>query len=76
MTADVQFGEIQARAGMLTSTRMFEEKKRSRQPREPDMTQLIDSTLEDSFPASDPPSWTASIARLAPARNVSFACDT
>lgn len=68
MTADVQFGEIQA--GMLTPTRMFEEKKRSRQPREPDMTQLIDSTLEDSFPASDPPSWTASVAQLAPARTV------
>lgn len=71
MTADVRFGEIQARAGMLTPTRMSEEKKRSGHPhREPDMTRLIDSTLEDSFPASDPPSWTASVAQLAPARTV------
>ena len=71
MTADVQFGEIQARAGMLAPTRMCEGKKRSGQPRrEPDMTHLIDSTLEDSFPASDPPAWTASVAQLAPARTV------
>lgn len=71
MTADVQFREIQARAGMLTPTLMSEEKKRpAHPPRESDMTQLIDSTLEDSFPTSDPPSWTASVARLAPARTV------
>jgi hypothetical protein len=56
---------------MLTPTRMSAEKKRPGEPRrEPDLTQLIDSTLEDSFPASDPPSWTASVARLAPARTV------
>lgn len=71
MTADVQFGEIQARAGMLTPTRIPAEKKRAGQPgRERDMTQVVDDTLEDSFPASDPPSWTASIARPAPARSV------
>jgi len=71
MTADFKFGGLQALAGMLTPTRIPAEKKRAGQPRrERDMTQVVDDTLEDSFPASDPPSWTASIARLAPARNV------
>jgi hypothetical protein len=28
----------------------------------------MDATLEDSFPASDPPSWTAAIARPVPRR--------
>ena len=28
---------------------------------------LVDDTLDASFPASDPPSWTASVARPAPA---------
>ena len=71
-TTDFQFGEVQARAGMLTPTRIVPaEKKRARQPnRERDMTWFVDNTLEDSFPASDPPSWTASVARPAPARNV------
>ena len=71
MTAPLQFGDLQARAGMRTPTRIPAEKKRAGQPRrERDMTQVVDDTLEDSFPASDPPSWTTSIARLAPARNV------
>jgi hypothetical protein len=70
MTADVRFGEIQARAGMLTPMRMSEKKRSGHPHREPDMTRLIDRTLEDSFPASDPPSWTASVAQLAPARSV------
>ena len=29
-------------------------------------TRLVDETLEDSFPASDPPSWTFGVARVAP----------
>ena len=40
------------------------------QARNEAMSSLVDDTLEDSFPASDPPSWTASVARLAPGRNV------
>ena len=69
---DFQVGEIQGRAGRLTPTRIVRaERKRLLQPDlEEDLAQSIDNTLEDSFPASDPPSWTASVARPAPARNV------
>ena len=72
MIAKVEFpfGEVQARAAMLTPAAIV----RAGTEREPNRNQaislLVDDTLEDSFPASDPPSWTASVARLAPARNV------
>jgi hypothetical protein len=71
-STDFEFGELQARAGMLTPMRVVPvEKTRAGQPvGERDMTWVVDITLEDSFPASDPPSWTASVARPAPARNV------
>ena len=64
---ETPFGEVQARAAMLTPAPIV----RARTEREPNRNQaisLVDETLEDSFPASDPPSWTASVARLAPAR--------
>ena len=69
---DFPFGEIQARADMLTPTRIVRaERKRGLQSGlERDLMRAIDNTLENSFPASDPPSWTASVARPAPARNV------
>ena len=71
-TTDFQFGEIQARADMLTPMRMMRaESKRSAQPRlVRDLARVVDNTLEDSFPASDPPSWTASVARPTPAPEV------
>ena len=69
-TTAFQFGEIQARNRMLTPERIARvEKARAGRPnRERDMTRSVDDTLEDSFPASDPPSWTGSVAR--PAYNV------
>ena len=39
---------------------------RRTQHRDEEMSRLVDSTLEDSFPASDPPSWTASVATPGP----------
>jgi hypothetical protein len=44
------------------------DRKRLPKPYRDHLTMLIDGTLEDSFPASDPPSWTTSVARPAPAR--------
>lgn len=70
--ADFLFGEVQARAVMLTPMPMVHaaRKRPRKQQRDEDMTRLVDSTLEDSFPASDPPSWTASVARPAPAGEI------
>jgi hypothetical protein len=70
--ADFPFDEIQARAVMLTPTPMVHaaRERPRKQHRDEDLTRLVDSTLEDSFPASDPPSWTASVARLAPAGQI------
>jgi hypothetical protein len=72
-TADFPFGKVQARGAMLTPSPMVRAAKErpGGQPRDEDVTRLVDGTLEDSFPASDPPSWTASIVRLAPAAEVS-----
>jgi hypothetical protein len=70
--ADHPFGEVQARAAMPTPTPMVHAEREGprKEQRDEDVTGLVDSTLEDSFPASDPPSWTASIARLAPVGQV------
>ena len=67
--ADLRFGQVQARAAMLAPSPMVRDAHgRPRgHHRDADMTHLVDGTLEDSFPASDPPSWTASIVRPAPA---------
>ena len=69
-TVDFRFREIHGRVGMLTPTAIVraEEERPATRQHDQDMTELgVDNTLEDSFPASDPPSWTASVARLAPA---------
>jgi hypothetical protein len=71
-TTGFQFGEIQARADMLTPMRLVraESKPAAHQRREMDLARVVDNTLADSFPASDPPSWTAGVARPAPAPEV------
>ena len=68
----VSFGEVQARAVMLSPGPLgyAEMERRRKQQRHEDVTRLVDGTLEDSFPASDPPSWTAGVARPAPAKLV------
>ncbi len=70
--AEVPFGEVQAHGEMLTPTPMVDaERERLRkQHRDDDVSRRVDSTLEDSFPASDPPSWTAGVARPAPAAKI------
>jgi hypothetical protein len=69
---DFRFGEVQTRAAMLTPTPMVHAARKHprKQPRAEDVNRLVDRTLEDSFPASDPPSWTASVARPAPAGEI------
>jgi hypothetical protein len=53
---------------IFSSDRMQARNDRLReQQRDEALTRQVDGTLEDSFPASDPPSWTAGVARLAPA---------
>jgi hypothetical protein len=70
--ADFPFGEVQARAATLTPTPMVHSERRRlrKQHRDEEVTRLVDSTLEDSFPASDPPSWTASVAIPGPAGQI------
>ena len=63
------FSEVQARAAMLTPTPIVRARTEREAKRNQAMSLVVDDTLEDSFPASDPPSWTASVARPAPARN-------
>ena len=57
-------GPSQRERGMKASaeTRSEHESRREQRP-----TPNVDQVLDDSFPASDPPSWTSSIARVASA---------
>jgi hypothetical protein len=65
---DVPFVEVELRATTIAQPRSVAEKERvDERLRESDRTRLVDDTLDGSFPASDPPSWTASVARLSPA---------
>jgi hypothetical protein len=63
--ADFSFGDLQARAAMLTPGPMTDaQKQRATQAsRDRALSERVDATLEDSFPASDPPSWTTSVVR-------------
>ena len=63
---ELPLGEVQARAAMLTPTLIVRARAEGEPNRNQAMSLLVDDTLEDSFPASDPPSWTASVATPAP----------
>lgn len=65
--AHSMFGEIQERAAMLAPMPIALVDNRRRQQVEAQRAarRLVDQTLEDSFPASDPPSWTSGVARPA-----------
>ena len=64
VTRDLQFGGIQVTARLVEQASVRPERLSKR---DVDMARLIDDTIDASFPASDPPSWTASVARPAPA---------
>ena len=71
MTTEVRasFGEIRRRAVMLDPMPMTDvdhQRRRQRSQVRQAAAQLVDDTLEDSFPASDPPSWTSSVAQAGP----------
>jgi hypothetical protein len=72
VTTDVRLLEIEARVEILTPMQIVQaDRARAGQlHHEREMTPDIDNTLEDSFPASDPPSWTAGVARPSPVRDV------
>ena len=63
--ADLSFGELHTRAAVLTPRPMAGGQKQpaGKAPRDPALSERVDETLEDSFPASDPPSWTTSVVR-------------
>ena len=74
MTLEMRYGEIQERAVMLDPMSLSHvdpalARGVDQIPRS--ATRSVDTTLEDSFPASDPPSWMPGMARPAPAGDVS-----
>jgi hypothetical protein len=69
MTLTSKFDEIQQRAAMVAPmpiTLVDSDLRRQLARKQRASTRLVDETLEDSFPASDPPSWTFGVARVAP----------
>ena len=73
MAGDCTFGEIHKRVAAQQPTPAShidsDLRQRLRDVRR-FAARLVDSTLEDSFPASDPPSWNSSVARPGPSEVV------
>ena len=58
--ADAPVSQQERRTKASEETRSQHESRREQRP-----TANVDHVLDDSFPASDPPSWTSSISRVA-----------
>ena len=65
MALDLISGEVRGRARTLQPVPLRQVDSAFHEQQA--ITQIIDETIEASFPASDPPSWTFSVARPASA---------